>query len=215
MKCGTGAAPDPPGREEVSLTMLPLKPPFRAARPDDAPLLAELVNYAGEGLPLYLWGKLAGPGENPWDIGRQRAAREEGGFSYRNAVMIEHEGHAAGCLVGYELPDEPEPVPPDLPAMFVPLQELENLAPGTWYVNVLAVVPQHRGKGLGESMLGLAEDTARSLRKHGLSVIVSDANHGARRLYERRGYRETAARDMVKEDWRNAGSRWVLLTKAL
>ena len=33
-------------------------------------------------------------------------------------------------------------------AMFVPLQELENLAPGTWYVNVLAVRPEFRGLGL-------------------------------------------------------------------
>ena len=71
-----------------------MKPPFRSARGEDAPLLAELVNYAGEGLPLYLWGKLAGPGQTAWDVGRQRAAREEGSFSWRNAVIIEHEGEA-------------------------------------------------------------------------------------------------------------------------
>lgn len=195
--------------------MLPLNPPFRSARPDDAALLAELVNYAGEGLPLYLWNQLAGPGEDPWDIGRQRAAREKGSFSYRNATVIEHEGEAAGCLVGYEVPDEPDPIPPDMPAMFVPLQELENLVPATWYVNVLAVLPGQRGKGLGARLLGLAEDTAHSLGKRGLSVIVSDANHGALRLYERSGYRETATRDMVKEGWRNEGSRWVLLVKEL
>ena len=39
--------------------------------------------------------------------------------------------------------------------MFVPLQELENLAPGTWYVNVLAVHPPFRGLGLGTKLLGL------------------------------------------------------------
>src|SRR5262245_41533083 len=57
---------------------------------DDAPLLAELVNYAGEGLPLYLWSRMTEPGESAWDVGRRRAAREEGSFSYRNATIIEH-----------------------------------------------------------------------------------------------------------------------------
>jgi hypothetical protein len=38
-----------------------------------------------------------------------------------------------------------------MPAMFVPLQELENLAPGTWYVNVLAAYPEHRSQGHGTS----------------------------------------------------------------
>ena len=38
-------------------------PGLRAARPDDAPALAELVNFAGEGLPLYLWGKMAEAGQ--------------------------------------------------------------------------------------------------------------------------------------------------------
>ena len=102
-----------------------------------------------------------------------------------------------------------------MPAMFVPLQELENLAPGTWYVNVLAVRPQFRGLGLGTRLLEFADETGRAHGKRGMSVIVSDANPGARRLYERCGYREAAARAMVKDDWRNDGRNWVLLTKAL
>ncbi len=188
--------------------------PFRPATPDDAGLLAELVNYAGEGMPLYLWEKLAGPGRTGWDVGRERARRDEGAFSYRNATLIEHEGEAAGGLIGYPIPDPPEPIPADMPAMFVPLQRLENLAPGTWYVNVLAVTPEHRGLGLGGALLGLAEETGRSLGARGMSVIVSDANAGARRLYERNGYALTASRPMVKDGWENEGGSWVLLTKS-
>jgi ribosomal protein S18 acetylase RimI-like enzyme len=186
---------------------------FRLARRDDAHTLAELVNIAGEGLPLYLWGKLAAPGESAWDVGRQRAAREEGSFSYRNATIVEADGEAAGCLIGYELPDEPEPIPADMPPMFVPLQELENLVPSTWYVNVLAVLPGHRDKGLGTKLLERADEIGRSLGKRGMSVIASDANTGARRLYERCGYRETARREIIKEEWSHAGRQWVLLAK--
>jgi ribosomal protein S18 acetylase RimI-like enzyme len=192
-----------------------LDPSLRPALIEDAPILAELVNHAGDGLPLYLWSKMAEPGESAWDVGRRRAARPEGGFSYRNATVIEHGGDCAGCLIGYEIPDRPEPIGNDLPAMFVPLQELENLAPGTWYVNVLAVRPQFRGLGLGTRLLDFADQTGRRLGKRGMSVIVSDANPGARRLYGRCGYRETSARAMVKDDWQNEGRNWVLLTKAL
>ena len=188
---------------------------LRPATVDDAMVLAELINYAGEGMPLYLWGKMAQPGEAAWDVGRRRAAREEGSFSYRNATIIEHNGQCAGCLIGYEIPDSPEPLPDDMPAMFVPLQELENLAPGTWYINVLAVRPQFRSQGLGTKLLALAEETAQELGKQGLSVIVSDANLEAHRLYERLGYNERARRLMVKENWKNEGRSWVLLTKNL
>ena len=188
--------------------------PFRPATKEDAGVLAELVNHAGEGMPLYLWGKLAGPGETAWDVGRARAGREHGSFSYRNATIIEREGEAAGCLIGYAIADAPLALAPDTPAMFRPLQELENLAPGTWYVNVLAVLPAFRNAGLGTELLRLADRTGRELGSRGLSLIVSDANTGARRLYERTGYRETATRPMVKEGWINEGQNWVLLTNA-
>jgi hypothetical protein len=74
---------------------------FRPARIDEADVLAELVDYAGEGLPSYLWGKMAGPGETAQEVGRRRAARETGTFSYRNATIIEYAGHAAGSLISY------------------------------------------------------------------------------------------------------------------
>jgi ribosomal protein S18 acetylase RimI-like enzyme len=191
------------------------RPVFRPATRADADVLAELVNFAGEGMPLYLWGKLTERGETAWDVGRRRAAREQGAFSYRNATMVEHDGNGVGCLIGYEIADAPEPIGPDVPAMFRPLQELENLAPGTWYVNVLAVLPKYRGLGYGTELLRLADATGRKLGKRGMSVIINEANAGGRRLYERMGYRQAATRPMVKEGWISEGRNWVLLTKPL
>jgi len=196
--------------------MVPFEPPFRAATREDAAAMAELVNVAGENLPLYLWSRMAAPGQSAWEFGRLRAQREEGAFSYRNTVIVEAaDGGAAGCLIGYPLPKRPDPIPPDLPPLFRPLQELENFAPATWYVNVLAVYPEHRGRGLGSGLLALADRIAADLGSSGLSIIVSDANAGARRLYERRGYREAATRPMVKDGWENAGRNWVLLVRGL
>ncbi|KAB2912122.1 MAG: GNAT family N-acetyltransferase [Hyphomicrobiaceae bacterium] len=192
-----------------------LEQPFRRATADDAAALVDLVDFASEGLALYLWTKIAGPRGDARAIGRERAARETGSFSYRNAVVLEREGRVVAGLIGYPLPDRPEPIAADMPAMFVPLQELENLVPGTWYVNVLAAYPEERGKGHGSALLALAERMAADTGRSGLSIIVSDANTGARVLYERCGYRERAQRRMVKEDWRHAGTNWVLLTKPL
>lgn len=186
---------------------------FRPATKADAPALAELVNYAGEGLPLYLWTKLAKPGEDPWDVGRARAAREEGSFSYRNATVIEADGECAGCLIGYEIPDQPKPISPDMPPMFVPFQELENLAPGTWYINVLAVQPRFRNRGLGVKLIELAEETARKAGKRGMSLIVADKNLGAQRLYLRQGYTQRASRKMVLGDWNTENEAGLLLVK--
>jgi ribosomal protein S18 acetylase RimI-like enzyme len=64
-------------------------------------------------------------------------------------------------------------------------------------------------------LLEQADATGRALGKRGMSVIVSDINAGARRLYERHGYRVVASRPKVKEGWRNDGVDWVLLTKPL
>ncbi len=101
----------------------------------------------------------------------------------------------------------------EMPPRFRPLQELEDEACGTWYVNALATVPEHRGEGHGRALLELAETLAAASRREGMSIIVSDGNLGARRLYERQGYAESGSRPMVSEGLAIEGERWLLLTK--
>ena len=191
---------------------MPADVTIRQATPDDAHAMAELVNMAGEGMPLYLWSKMAAEGQDAWAVGRERARREQGGFACRNTHMLELDGQVAACLVGYPLPDPPEVIDYDeLPAMFVPLQQLEDQAPGTWYVNVVATYPEFRGQGLGSSLMQLAGRLADTSGCKGLSLVVADANEGARRLYSRLGFEEITTRPMVKEDWPGKGDSWVLM----
>lgn len=187
---------------------------IRKATPDDVGALAELANFAGEGMPLYLWERMAEEGTSAWDYGRARACREEGDFSYRNAVIAEIDGSVAACLIGYEISGKPEAIDYEtMPEMFVPLQELENLCPGHWYTDILSAYPQYRGQGIGTALLAHAEMKALKSACAGFAIIVSDANKGAQRLYERCGYSEHASRKMVKENWKNPGRKWVLLVK--
>ena len=83
---------------------------LRAATPGDAPALAELINFAGEGLPLHLWAGMAVPGETAWDVGRRRARRDAGGFSWRNSTVVEEAGTVVACLIGYPLPEAAPPL---------------------------------------------------------------------------------------------------------
>ena len=47
-----------------------------------------------------------------------------------------------------------------------------------------------------------------------MSLIVSDGNPLAVKLYERIGYRATARRPIVAiNDWESSGSEWVLMIK--
>jgi GNAT superfamily N-acetyltransferase len=187
--------------------------PFRRATLDDVGTLAEFVEFASEGLAVYLWSKLAGTGRDPWSVGRERVGSETGGLSYRNAIIAELAGRPAAGIISYPLADHPEPISDKLPAILIPLQELMNQALGTWYIHVLAAYPEHRGRDVGSALIGLAERLAASATKPGLSLVVSDTNLGARRLYENCGFREVAQRKMIKEQWSHPGVNWTLLRK--
>ncbi|MDS1137327.1 GNAT family N-acetyltransferase [Nitratireductor indicus] len=192
--------------------MIELQAPFRPARQSDIWQLAELVNFAGEGLPLHIWRGMAKPDQDPWEVGRSRQAEKvSGGQIY----VADFGDGAVAALTGYPIGAQAEPIGDDFPPLFRPLQELENLALNSWYVNVLACYPEHRGRGLGSRLLQLAEDIAQDGALASMSVIVADDNVSARRLYERTGYREIASLPCVREDWDTETENWVLLTKAL
>jgi hypothetical protein len=84
---------------------------YRPARRSDAWALADLIVLASGGLSLLAWAELAAPGEAPLDVGRRRAARDEGAFSWRNAHVVDEGQGAVAGLVGYALPAEPGPMP--------------------------------------------------------------------------------------------------------
>ena len=76
---------------------------IRKARASDAAHLVRFINMAADDLPLHFWRKTVGPEGDPWALGQERAARETGNFSYRNAWLAEVDGavRAAGldpCL---------------------------------------------------------------------------------------------------------------------
>lgn len=188
---------------------------IRQATAADAGHLVRFINMAADDLPLHFWTKSVGPDGDPWAYGQERAARETGGFSYRNAWLAEVGGEVAACLLGYPAEDEPAPIDADTPPIFVPLLELEALAPGSWYLNVLATDEAFRGQGCGSALLAHAEEVTRGLGRRTVSLIAEDTHLDALRLYRAKGYREVARRAVVKGDWEVDASEWILFVKSI
>lgn len=188
---------------------------IRAARATDADHLARFINMAADDLPLHFWRRSVGPDGDPWAYGRERAARDSGNFSFSNAWMAEVDGAVAGGLLGYPAEPEPAPIDPDTPPIFVPLLELEAMAPGSWYLNVLATYDGHRRRGVGSALIAHAETVARRAGHREISLIAEDTHQDARRLYAARGFAEVARRPIVKGDWQVDAAEWILMVKPL
>lgn len=65
-------------------------------------------------------------------------------------------------------------------------------------VDELYVQPDSRGRGVGGTALGFAERVCRELGMTGLSLEVEPRNEGARRFYERFGFREVERHFLLK-----------------
>jgi ribosomal protein S18 acetylase RimI-like enzyme len=192
------------------------EPTFRPATKADAASLAVLVDIAGEGLACHMWRGLAAPAQSAIEIGRERARREEGGFSYRNATIAEVGGEIAACLVDYRLDEPYDPGGFDaMPELVQPLIRLEAKVPGSWYVNVLATFPEFRRKGIGAALLAIAEGRARQAGAPALSVIVASWNDAAARLYASAGYSIRAREKALPFPGSPPEGDWVLMVKPL
>ena len=143
---------------------------FRSARKEDCRTIAELYRISSGGITDYMWRKLAEPGEEHIEVGERRYAREDMVFSYRNCTVAERNGEVIGMLVAF------------------------------FYICGMALFPEYRGEGLGTGMLELARQQAYQRGLEELSLIVFEQNAGAKRLYERHGFREVDRRPVIPRE---------------
>lgn len=188
----------------------------RPAQRSDASEIALLTNIAVHGGLSQRWAadEAAKDTYDPVEIGRLAALAEEAPFTWRDASIAEHDGEVVGMLMGYREPDAAEPLPGDLEPFLLPIYQLEAEAAGYWYVAMLGVHFKWRGKGIGSSLLDVAETKAAETGARGLALISEDVNTGAVRLYERRGFRVRAKRKMVRFPGGGPkGEDWLLMVK--
>lgn len=183
---------------------------LRPATPEDADVMVDLVDMAGDGLPMATWSAVtrqsgAGDAEAARAFGVAHARRDRGGFTWRNAIIAEWGGAVAGMLMCWPLALEPRPLD-GLPPVVLPIQRLENLARGRMLVNALAVRPEYRRLGIGWMLLQTVTDRA--------ALVVGDGNRPARALYERLGFVEIA-RELAIGDaqWQPPHRDWCLMVR--
>lgn len=189
--------------------MTMLESPLRFATEGDAFALAELVNYAGDGLPLELWRTLAGPEGDPWSVGRTR----HGARAARGQWVVVDEGTVVAALEGYNTPVPDDFDGADVPSILEPMIALRNEVPNHFFIDVLAAYPRARGRGLGARLVRYAENVAVEQGLNGVAIALADQNHDALRLYDRLGFREHSRVPMEKGTWESPSTEWVLLVK--
>ena len=194
----------------------PNAPPVRIRRAtvSDARALAELIEIAGEGIPTYLWSQMAKTGETSLDVGERRVRREEGGFSYRHALVAELAGEIVGTILAYRLPDvsdEDRSAIAGLPDFLRPFVELEFEVPGSFYINALAVRAPFRSCGIGSRLLRKAEGQAIEAGCRRMSVQHFGRNRRAGVFYRRHGFRQVGERALAPHAARPYEDRSILL----
>lgn len=186
------------------------KPVIRQVRPDDGEILVDLMDIAGQGFVLHLFRDSVAPGQTVRQFIVERVGNAESGVSYTKSWVAEVDGRIAGYIALDAVPADPDPVADDTPPIFRPMLELEQLAPGTTVINMLATLPDMRGRGIGSALLRFADTRA---GPNGLCLTVLDSNAGAQRLYRRHGYRPAGRRPVVKNGWDVAATDWLLMVK--
>jgi ribosomal protein S18 acetylase RimI-like enzyme len=184
---------------------------LRAARLEDCRRIAELFEISSDGIADYVWSRLQReyPGLSLLEIGERRYARENTAYSYQNCVVAERAGEVLGMLHSFLI--EPADGPPEaIDPVLRPYAELE--VPGSLYISGLAILPGERGRGIGTRLLRIARRRAQELGSAELSLICFAANAGARRLYEREGFKVIDRRQIVPHPMIHATGEALLMS---
>jgi ribosomal protein S18 acetylase RimI-like enzyme len=183
---------------------------LRSATRDDATHMAALVNLAGAGLPAAIWAGQADFGQDPLDVGRERIRGDDGNVTWQNGQMAEIGGHAAGVMISYQRTAEEQPLNSTAHPMFRPLIRLQNAAPNTHFLAIIAVYPQFQRQGVATKLMQMAEESPGT---DGMSLIVAGGNSAGLNLFHKRGYAETMRLSQVRANLKTEGDDWVLMRK--
>lgn len=185
---------------------------FRPAVKQDCHDIAALYSISSDGVADYIWSTLAESGDNVLDIGAQRYAREDVGFSYRNVTIAEHSEKVIGMLVAFPMnadDDNDEEIDPVL----LPYRRLE--AKQSYYICGIALLPDYRSQGIGSKFMGLAERQARDQGFDSLSLVVFEQNVAAVNWYKRIGFHEVRRERVVPHKMIHYSGDALLMVKML
>jgi ribosomal protein S18 acetylase RimI-like enzyme len=164
---------------------------IRKATPDDSDSIAAYLFLAMKDI-VYNFIQEKNP-EKAWTLLLHFAKNDNNQYSYQNCWVVDIDGHVVGAINVYDgaqLSQLRQPVVDYIREKFnqdfVPEDET---SPGEYYIDTLAVSPDHQGKGIGTSLLQFVIDEHVRKQNHTLGLLVDESNPNAKRLYLKLGFR--------------------------
>ena len=190
---------------------------FRIGTADDATTLALVMDAAGRRLPSYFWSQYAADGQSFFEFGREKIRSDtEGKSYYKNWHVAEKNSNFVGAFFGFVVDNPyPEIDYEDEPEWWIPFKELEMLASGTWLLQVISILPEHRGKNYAKDLLLKAEQVALEHSAKKITLQVEQVNNIARKAYLANGYQEVARREFIPFPFSNDSGDLILMEKTL
>lgn len=193
----------------------------RGAQEADAPAVAELAIMASHGVMNLLYEGLI-PGHSVAEAIIARRLRNPASFCALRHWCVAEDAH--GLLLGglNSLPNvelaaavSDPAIGPDRLEPLAKLFELDRFLADTYYVNMIAVFPDHRRSGAGRALMGEAERLARQsgLRSIGLTTFEADA--GLIAFYAKLGYTIRERRPIPPHPMLEFSGDWVLMIRDL
>lgn len=177
--------------------------------------LARLAAIASENLCVSTWEELADTNESALEVGKERAARKHGTFSYQNAEIAMQKGKVIGAIISHPIMPSPVQEPlVNVAPYYRPFLELERAAGTCWYVSFLATYKPYRGQGVASALISEVEDRAKAAGFDRLCLIVGDANP-ARAFYQSLGFKEVSQASAISAKQKLRHDYWVLIEKSL
>ena len=190
---------------------------FRIGTADDATTLALVMDAAGRRLPSYFWSQYAADGQSFFEFGREKIRSDtEGKSYYKNWHVAEKNSNFVGAFFGFVVDNPyPEIDYEDEPEWWIPFKELEMLASGTWLLQVISILPEHRGKNYAKDLLLKAEQVALEHSAKKITLQVEQVNNIAMKAYLANGYQEVGRREFIPFPFSNDSGDLILMEKTL
>jgi GNAT superfamily N-acetyltransferase len=128
--------------------------------------------------------------------------QEDNRLSYQNTLVMEEEGELVGLAIFYEGAKARELDEPLERAAAVRSGDFNYRIPteaegSEFYLDTLSVTPHCQGRGYGRLLIAAGCDWARRLKHSRLALLVEADNPGAKRLYDRLGFRADYTRPLA------------------
>jgi len=194
---------------------------IRDATAVDAPDLARIAVMAGHGLMEIFYEDLV-PGKSPAALIAERRILRPGSFAElaRWRVAADARGRLLGALNSFPhalfAEAEPDPlIPPERFAILDSLTGIEAQGAGSYFVNMIAVLPEHRRGGVGKALMDEAERLARrgGFTRLGLATFAADT--ALVDFYRRLGFIIAATAPIDPHPALTLGGDWALMIRHL